>query len=211
LQPTEPSQLPGRTSHDEIEMFTRSRRSIVLLLAVLAFGATATNARSPVDVPVWKTITVGAVTSVLALRNALDDAGHGVGDLAGQVLARPAFSVSRMRLDVDLANVSAAELGFGGATVRLADLYAQAQRLGFELAAAEVAPQLRLQYRDQPVGEFLHVGMAPITTWSGEPVILVVANGGAGLLLLGGHGHDDLEVPVRNRFLFVRPERIATD
>jgi hypothetical protein len=192
-------------------MVTHRSRYTVLLLAVLAFGATATDARSSSDVPLWKTVTVGAMTSALALRNALDDAGHGVGDLAGQVLARPAFAVSTTRIELDLANVSAAELGFSGVTVRLADLYEHARKLGLELAAAEVAPHLRLQYRDQPVGEFLHVGMAPITTWAGEPVILVVANGGAGLLLLGQHGHGDIEVPVRNRFLFVRPERIATD
>jgi hypothetical protein len=192
-------------------MVIRSRRLIVRLFAVLAFGATATNAQSPSDLPVWKTITVGAMTSALAVRNALDDAGHRVGDLAGEVLARPAFAVSTTRMDVHLANLSAVDLGFRGETVRLADLYGRARKLGFELAGAEVGPQLRLQYRDQPVGEFLHVGMVPITTWSGEPVILVVANGGAGLLLLGRHGHDDLEIPVRNRFLFVRPDRIATD
>jgi len=114
-------------------------------------------------------------------------------------------------LDVDLVRLSAADLGFRTATVRLADLYGRARSLGLDLAAAEVAPQLRLHYRDQPIGEFLYVGMVPIATWSGEPVILVVANGGAGLLLLGQHGHDDLELPAHNRFVFVRPERVATE
>src|SRR5262249_37565396 len=166
------------------------------------FGATAADAEPSSDVPVWKTITVGTTTSTRALRNALDEARHGVGDLAGQILARPAFALSATRMDVTLVRLSAAELGFRTATVRLADLYGRARSPGLELAAAEVAPQLRLHYRDQPVGEFLHVGMAPITTWSGEPVILVVANGGEGLLLLGQHGRDDLEIPAHNRFVF---------
>jgi hypothetical protein len=48
----------------------------------------------------------------------------------------------------------------------------RAQQLGFGLAAAEVAPQLRLQYFDQPVGEFLIIGMEPIKRWNGEFVIL---------------------------------------
>jgi hypothetical protein len=192
-------------------MKTWGRLAIVLQSAVLALGATAAKAESYADVPIWKTISVGTTRSALELRSALDAADYGVGDLAGQVLARPAFAPSRTKMDVSLVNLSAVELGFRPETVRLADLYNRARKLGFELAAAEVGPQLRLQYLDQPIGEFLHVGMDPITTWSGEPVILVVANGGAGLLLLGQDAHDDLKIPVRNRFLFVRPKEIATD
>lgn len=40
---------------------------------------------------VWKTITLGRFANTFALRNALDAAGCGVGDLAGEVLARPTF------------------------------------------------------------------------------------------------------------------------
>ena len=136
--------------------------------------------RSAVDVPVWKTITVGTFTDSFALGNALDAAGCGVGNSAGEILARPAFTLSATKTNVELFAVSAAELGFEADTASLADIYARAQQLGFGLAAAEVAPQLRLQYFDQPTGEFLIVGMAPIKTWNGEPVILTVANGGAG-------------------------------
>ena len=38
----------------------------------------------------------------------------------------------------------------------------------------------------------------------GRPVILTVANGGAGLVLLGRDGSADAEIPVAARFLFVR-------
>ncbi|MDH6263365.1 hypothetical protein [Bradyrhizobium sp. BR13661] len=61
----------------------------------------------------------------------------------------------------------------------MASVHASAPWLGLELAAAEVGPQLRLQYFDQPIGEFLITGMDPIMRWSGEPIILNVANGGA--------------------------------
>ena len=106
-----------------------------------------------------------------------------------------------------LVAVSAAELGFETDTASLADIYVRAQELGF--AAAEVAPQLRLQYFDQPIGEFLIVGMEPIKTWKGEPVILTVANGGAGLILIGQDGSADAEIPVASRFLFVRSNEAA--
>jgi len=104
--------------------------------------------------------------------------------------------------------VSAAELGFQTDTARLADIYTRARQLGFGLAAAEVAPQLRLQFLDQPMGEFL-IGMEPIKTWTGEPVILTVANGGAGLVLVGQDGRADAEIPVAARFLFVRSNEAA--
>jgi hypothetical protein len=106
--------------------------------------------------------------------------------------------------------VSAAELGFQTDTASLADIFARAQQLGFGLAAAEVAPQLRLQYFDQPIGEFLLIGMEPIRTWEGEPVILNVANGGAGLVLIGQDGSADAEITVASRFLFVRSNEAAS-
>ena len=164
--------------------------------------------RSAVAVPLWKTIRVGTFANSFALRNALDAAGCGIGDSAEKILARPAFTLSATKTDVQLIAVSAAELGFQTDTAALADIYARAQQLGFELAAAEVAPQLRLQYFDQPIGEFL-IGMEPIKTWKGEPVILTVANGGAGLTLIGRDGSADAEIPVASRFLFVRSNKTA--
>jgi len=159
--------------------------------------------QSAFAVPVWRTITVGTFANSFALLNALDAAGCSIGGLAEEVLARPAFTVGTRKASVELFAVSAAELGFQAGTARLADVYARAQELGFGLAAAEVAPQLRLQFRDQPMGEYL-IGMEPIKTWKGEPVILTVANGGEGLVLIGRDGRADAEIPVTARFLFTR-------
>ncbi|MGV7216987.1 hypothetical protein [Bradyrhizobium sp. UFLA05-112] len=154
----------------------------------------------------WKTIKVGTFADPLALTNALHAAGCGIGDAAGDILARPAFALSTTTRNVNLFAVSAADLGFRTGTVPLAEIYARAQLLGFGLAAAEVAPQLRLQYFDQPIGEFLIIGMEPIKTWKGEPVILTVANGGAGLILIGQDGRADTQIWVASHFLFVRPD-----
>jgi uncharacterized protein YjiS (DUF1127 family) len=165
--------------------------------------------RSAVDVPVWKTITVGNFSDLLALHNALNTVGCGIGNSAGEILARPAFTLSATKTNVELFAVSAGELGFETDTASLADIYARAQQLGFGLAAAEVAPQLRLQYFDQPVGEFLIIGMKPIKTWNGELIILTVANGGAGLVLIGQDGSADAQISVVSRFLFVRSKEAA--
>jgi uncharacterized protein YjiS (DUF1127 family) len=161
--------------------------------------------RSAVDIPVWKKITVGRFSDSFALRNALYAVGCGVGGSAGEILARPAFTLSATKADLELFTVSAAELGFQTETASLGQIYARAQQLGFGLAAAEIAPHLRLQYLDQPIGEFLIIGMEPINTWGGEPVILTVANGGAGLILIGQDGRADAEISVASRFVFLRP------
>jgi hypothetical protein len=163
--------------------------------------------QSAVAVPIWKTITVGTFKNSFALLNALDAAGCVIGRSAEEILARPAFSVSATKTNVDLIVVSAAELGFHTDTVSLAEIYTRAQQLGFGLAAAEVAPQLRLQYLDQPLGEFL-IGMEPIKTWAGDPVILTVANGGAGLVLIGQDGSADAEIHLATRFLFVHSKKV---
>ena len=163
--------------------------------------------RSAADVPVWKTIAIGTYRDSFALIGALDAAGCAVGGMAGQALARPAFTVSSTKTKVELFAVSAAELGFKTDTVTLGEMYARAQQLGFGLAPAEIAPQLRLQYFDQPIGEFLVIGMQPIKTWNGDPVVLNVANGGAGLVIIGQDGRADAEISVTSRFLFVRPNR----
>jgi hypothetical protein len=160
--------------------------------------------KSAVDVSVWKTITIGTFANVFALSTALDAVGCGIGNSAGEILARPTFTLRGAKTNVELFTVSAAELGFKTDTASLADIFARAKQLGFGLAAAEVGPQLRLQYFDQPIGEFLIIGMEPIRTWTGAPVILNVANGGAGLILIGQDGSADAQISVASRFVFVR-------
>ncbi|WP_441260833.1 hypothetical protein AB7008_43075 [Bradyrhizobium sp. 521_C7_N1_3] len=165
--------------------------------------------KSAVDVPMWKKITIGTFANFFALSNAMDAAGCGIGNSAGEILARPTFTLSVTKTNVELFAVSAAELGFQTDTASLTDIYARAKQLGFGLAAAEVGPQLRLQYFDQPMGEFLIIGMEPIRTWKGAPVILNVANGGAGLILIGQDGSADAQIPVASRFVFVRTNEAA--
>src|SRR4029079_2748747 len=49
----------------------------------------------------------------------------------------------------------------------------------------------------------------PIRTWNGEPAIITVANGGAGLILIGQDGSADAQISVASRFLFVRSSKKA--
>jgi hypothetical protein len=172
--------------------------------------ASADTREGTAALKVWKTITLGEFANSFALRNALDAADCGIGEMAEEIIARPAFTLASTKTDVDLVVVSAAELGLGAESVSLRDIYSRAEQFGLGLAPAEVGPALRLHYFDQPIGEFLHVGMKPIATWKGEPGIFVVVNGGAGLIVVGQNGSADISMPASSAFLFVRPREPPT-
>ena len=183
--------------------------------AVVARGDTdpssagETAQKTLADIPVWERVTLGTYKGVNGLREALDAARMRVGDSADEILGRPAFPFSKTKSELDLIVLTAADLGFPTGNTPVAEIYRRALQLGLELCPAEVGPQVRLQYVNQPLGEFLHIAMQPIATWRGELVDLTVANGGAGLLLLGGDGSPDLTLHSSVKFVFVRPARIA--
>jgi hypothetical protein len=157
---------------------------------------------------VWKRVTLGSHKGVNALRAALEAARMRLGDSADEILGRPAFPYSRIQTDLDLVMLTPGDLGFTG-SAPIADVYRRATQLGLELCPAEAGPLLRLAYPDQPVGEFLRVAMEPIATWEGEPIDLTIANGGAGLLLIGGESRPDVMLHASVKLVFVRPQRIA--
>jgi hypothetical protein len=186
------------------------------------------------DFRIWKTITLGTYGDVNLLLEDLDSPHCGIenpvrarrdqaafvagtttpqpctlGESAGQIIGRPAFTLNKTRMDVDLVVLSMPDLDFEGERASVADIYARAIQLGLELCSAEVGPQLRLQYLNQPVGEFLRIAMQPIPTFGGEPIAFTVANGGTSLSLVGGAAHAGVIVHASARFVFVRHARTA--
>ena len=133
---------------------------------------------------IWRTITLGTYTGVDAYRDALDLARIKIGVSADEILGRPAFPYARTKTDVELAVLSAAELGVESDESSLSDVSERARQAGLELCPAEVGPQLRLDYRNQPLGEALDIAMEPVATYSGDPTILTLVNWGTGLMIL---------------------------
>ena len=168
---------------------------------------------------IWKTITVGGSKGVNAVRVAMETAPCPIfiGDDADEILGRPSFPFLKQQVELDLVILSVFELGFGDQDARkevelgahvevsLRDIYPRAVSLGFELCPAEVGPVLRLQYLDQPIGEFLHIAMKPVARYTGELVNLTVGRGGIDLLFVGGNGDPDVMHPGVIQFVFVRP------
>lgn len=89
-----------------------------------------------------------------------------VEDHAVNVLGQPAFSEFAANSEVDLVVLTTTELVGSEEPTTIGEVFAGAKRLNLEMCPAAVAPQLRLQYTDQPMGEHLVIGMGPI----GDPL-----------------------------------------
>jgi hypothetical protein len=152
----------------------------------------------------WRTVTLGIHKGVDAYRNALEAAKIKIGDAANEILGRPAFPYVTGKRELQVALVSASELGVDTES-DLSDIYRLAKGFGLTLCPGEVGPQLRLDYRDQPVGEVLDIAMEPVATYYGDPTILSLINFGQGLALIGGDGRSDVIVARTKRFVFALP------
>jgi hypothetical protein len=159
------------------------------------------------EVQIWKTIALGTYKGVDAYREALDVAGMKIGVSADEILGRPAFPYARMKTQVELVLLSVAELGVEAEAASHSDVYKRAKQIGLELCAAEVGPQLRLDYGNQPLGEALDIAMEPVATYNGDPTILALVNFGSGLALIGSDGRSDVMVPRTRRFVFALPAK----
>lgn len=158
--------------------------------------------RAAANLDAWKTITVGSYRSAIALRDALVERGIHIGDLAGQMLRLPAFKLSSAPAHVKLSVIAVKQLVPGSDRASFAAIHAHAIEAGFDLCPAEAGPQLRLQYPDQKVGEYLVIGMKPLPTADGSDACFVVGNGGAGLIIIGRSAGPDATAESQSRFVF---------
>ena len=112
---------------------------------------------------VWKTIKLGTFKNAADFYCALKKADCNT-RYHGHSIFGTGFTVSFEENEISLVRVSVEELGFKeGATHE--SICRRAQALGLDLCPAEVGPQLRLQYKNQPKGQFLLIGMLPIIGW----------------------------------------------
>ncbi|MFZ2303816.1 MAG: hypothetical protein WAV98_03465 [Minisyncoccia bacterium] len=155
--------------------------------------------------PIWKTIRLGTgLKTADDFRAAIEDAGMSIDDLGNDILGKPAFTVSSEEVEINLVVVSNIDLGFKEGA-KLEDTYARALNLGLELCPNEVGPQLRLQYADQPNGEWLLIAMDPIIDQRGNRKIFGVENCGDGERdLRGDYAYPDHVWDEGTRFVFRR-------
>lgn len=118
------------------------------------------------------------------------------------MLRLPTFKLSSPRRSIDLIIVAVGQLLPEHDSATFANIHAHALEADLHLCPPEVGPQLRIQYQDQKIGEFLLVGMKPLPTARGSDACFVVGNGGAGLILIGRSAEAGLTVSSRSRFVF---------
>jgi hypothetical protein len=127
-----------------------------------------------------------------------------IDDCAFDLIGRHAFRIAEVESHVNLVALSASELGFpnGG---RYIDICIKALELGFAYCPPEAGPQLRLQYRDQPICEWLRVAMKPIVDSRGHRCIFALLHDTRGLGLSWFRGDPDYRWESKRRFIFVCP------
>ncbi|MDO8466860.1 MAG: hypothetical protein Q7S83_01835 [bacterium] len=135
--------------------------------------------------PVWKTLKLGTHPSPEALRKAIIGKKNRVSDWGNDILKK--ISVNPKEIEIDLVKMTVAQLGLPSGGTR-EQIYAEAKELGLDRCPAEVGPQLRLQYQDQPYGEWILVGMEPISDSSGYPFVFCVEPDGGGHWLHASDG-----------------------
>src|SRR5262245_39360012 len=98
-------------------------------------GAQSSGLRvdKPAHFQIWRTITLGTYMGVDAYRDALDSARIKVGLSADEILGRPAFPYAKMKTDVELTVLSAAELGVESEESSLSELYERARQAGIDM------------------------------------------------------------------------------
>lgn len=150
---------------------------------------------------VWKTIKLGTFKNADEFCEAFKKNGFKIGDWGYEILGNPEFTVFSAEEEIQLVNVSVASLGFkNGANYE--DICAKAKEFGLELCPSEVGPQLRLQYKDQPKGEYLNITMEPITNSDGDLSLFYVEHDDDGLWLDGNYGFSGYFWDAYDRFVF---------
>ena len=159
------------------------------------------TAATPREFKTWKTVKIGTQKSVKDLSKALTNNGFRISDWAADILKRTPLAETEM--EIELVLVSVADLGFTKTTRRDA-IYNRAKELGLDLIPAEVGPQLRLTYSDQPMGEWILMGMEPIADSVGNLSVFDVARLEDGQWLDAYYGYPVNEWNPDNRWVFAR-------
>ena len=135
------------------------------------------NFMSISDLKIWKTINIGTGLKTSEQFCAIANVGGKITDYAKDIMAKPDFisSISSIPVELDLCVMTTEEIIGKAGTLK--EIYAGIKKLGGELVPAEVGPQLRLQYFEQPKGEWLLIAMESIKDSVGDPGVFRVRCG----------------------------------
>lgn len=119
------------------------------------------------------------------LQQELKQNGVNVTSFAKHMMKSPDFTTLPVAQMLDTVRLKVGDLGLSGYPTT-DQVYRKAQELGLDIGPPEVGPQYRLQYTDQPLGEWFYIGMEQITDSYGLPDVFRLARLGGGLWLGDG-------------------------
>ena len=157
-----------------------------------------------------RTITLGTHKTVSEMQSAITDAGKKISDWGNGIMDQPAFTIAQQEEKLHLVETSVAEIGFPkGTTYKTfreravgTEVEFEGETYTVELCPNEAGPKLRIEYDDQPKGEWLRVAMEAITDSDGLLLLFRVEHGGGDVWLYGDRGHDDHGWGGGVRFIF---------
>ena len=160
------------------------------------------------NISIFKTLKLSKGMNAEKYRQLLKKKNMRIGTWADDILGKPDFIAVKKEIEVDLVVISVADLGFPeGAPLK--DIFARAQEFGLRLCQNQVGPELRDQYEDQPQGEWLIIGMEPITDSDGDLGLFHVGRGSGGLWLDTNYDNPDHVWRGGRRFVFVLPRKVS--
>ena len=154
--------------------------------------------------PAWRTLTVNPnLRTADDFRRALTDKGFLISGWANDILDRANLTVPESVTELELVVLSNAKLGFPNGAI-YGDTCRRILELGYDLCPPRAGPELRIQYSDQPLGEWLILAMEPVAALGDCLDAWRVERDSDGRWLRGAYGSPSDFWFGDDRFVFVR-------
>ena len=131
----------------------------------------------------------------------MEVAGINISDYAKSMLNNREFVPGKNPEEATLIRLTVADLGFKSSATT-DQIYERAQNLGLELCPADTGPNYRLKYRNQPLNEWIYMGMKQITDSDGYPNVFELERNDDGLWLDGSWAKPGYEWDPGYKFVF---------
>jgi hypothetical protein len=112
------------------------------------------------EIKIWKTIQIGIHETIDSLCESFDEKIFVVTPSVMDIIK--VIPISNKECKIDLVRVALKNIGLSS-NERFDTISQTAWRLGLKLCTAEMALQLRMNYTEQPVGEFIFLPVMPFT------------------------------------------------
>jgi hypothetical protein len=133
---------------------------------------------------------------------ALMEATHiNISDYAKSMMENRDFVPGKNREEATLIRLTVADLGFK-TSATTDQIYERAQTLGLELCPPDTGPNYRLKYKDQPLNEWVRIGMKQIADSGGRPGVFSLGRDDGGLWLGSIWAAPDDEWRPGSKFVF---------